>query len=95
MPTAIEIQEPEIQNELSAPAATYVRGPDPAKIAFPARTLFSDCLLESGARECTPELSYYTFSHSAVRSRRHHASDPRALWAWEPLQAPIAAPQSR
>src|SRR6266567_5156759 len=53
MPTAIEIQEPEIQKELSAPATIYVRGPELAKTALPARTLFSDSLLESGAPERT------------------------------------------
>ena len=62
MPTAIEIQEPEIQNELSAPAATYVRGPELAKTALSARALFSDCLLESSARERTRRSLATTFS---------------------------------
>jgi len=54
MPTAIEIQEPEMREELSAPAAAIrLRGPELAKTALPARTLFSDCLLESGAHERT------------------------------------------
>ncbi len=54
MPTAIEIQEPEIREELSAPAAAIrFRGPELARTALPARILFSDCLLESGTRERT------------------------------------------
>ncbi len=54
MPTAIEIQEPGTREELPAlPPDIRVRELKPAKIAFPARTLFSDCLLESEARERT------------------------------------------
>ena len=54
MPTAIEVQEPEIQEELSAPAAAIrVHRSEPDITVLPARILFSDCLLESGTRERT------------------------------------------
>jgi protein TonB len=54
MPTTIEVQEPEIQEELSAPAAAIrVHRSEPDITVLPARILFSDCLLESGTRERT------------------------------------------
>jgi protein TonB len=52
MPTLIEIQEPKIREELFTPKpAIYGYGPELDEQPIPARVLFSDSLLESGARE--------------------------------------------
>jgi len=52
MPTLIEIQEPEIREELFTPKPAITRrSPELNEQPIPARVLFSDSLLESGARE--------------------------------------------
>jgi periplasmic protein TonB len=52
MPTVIELQEPEIREELGTPRpAIHGGGPELNRPPIPGRVLFSDSLLESGARE--------------------------------------------
>src|ERR1700746_1497746 len=52
MPTAIEIPEPEIREELSSPTLVIrSHQPEMARTVSSARAIFSDSLLESGAQE--------------------------------------------
>lgn len=63
MPTVIEIHEREIREELHTPKSAITRR-NPYLTEHPpsARVLFSDSLLESGARELTAtELSHFGF----------------------------------
>jgi hypothetical protein len=63
MPTSIEILEPETQEELHAPLpAIHRRRREPTQTVSPARILFSDCLLESGALEHKRRSLAATFS---------------------------------
>jgi protein TonB len=63
MPTAIETQEPETREELRTPLpAIHARGRESNQAVIPQRILFSDCLLESGARERKRRSVATTFS---------------------------------